>query len=102
MSVSIPRESVEKLKTVITADVDPTGDTVAFAFVQGSTRPSSFTAGTWDGSYASGQATAVTPTIGTTGSGAGIELAAGEWKAFVKVTDSPEVPVRPCGILTLT
>ena len=101
MSLNIPRESVEKLETVITADADPTSDVVAFAFVQGATRPTTFTAGTWKGAYASGQATAVTPTIGTTGSGAGIELAAGEWKAYVKVTDSPEVPVRSCGLLTL-
>lgn len=102
MTLNIPRETVEKLETVITADTDPTGLVVSFAFVQGDDRPSTFTAGTWDGAYASGRATAVTPTIGTTGSGAGVELAAGLWYAYVKVTDSPEVPVRSCGTIRLS
>lgn len=102
MTLNIPRETVERLETTITADADPTALAVSFAFVQGSDRPSTFTAGTWDGAYASGKATAVTPTIGTTGSGATVELAVGTWHAFVKVTDSPEVPVRSCGTIRLS
>lgn len=98
MTISIPRESVEKLETVVSSDVDPTGDVVAFAFTTGTDRPSSWTAGSWVSAYASGEATASTPTIGATGSGAQVELtAATTYTAFVRVTDSPEVPVRTCG-----
>lgn len=102
MTVSIPRESIEKLETDITADSDPTALVVSFAFVQGDDRPTTFTAGTWDGAYADGKATAVTPTIGTTGSTAAVKLAPGAWDVYVKVADSPEIPVRSCGTVRLT
>lgn len=99
----IPRETVEKLETVITADIDPTGDTVEFAFAINPARPTTWVAGTWTSTYASGRATATTPTIGATDSGADIELAPSTtYRAFVRVTDSPEIPVRKCGAVHLT
>ena len=101
MSVSVPRESIEKFQSVITADSDPTGLTVSFAFAASGSRPVTFTAGTWTGSYTNGKATAVTPTIGFTASGASVELAAGTYIAYVKVSDSPEFPVRVCGSVTI-
>lgn len=101
MSVTVPRATIEKFQTTITAPEDPTGNTVSFAFVASGTAPSSFTAGTWDGTYSDGRATAVTPTVGFTSSGATVELAAGTWVAYVKVTDDPEVPVRKCGYVII-
>ncbi len=100
-TVRIPRESIEKLQCRVTAPTDPTGDTVSFAFAAEDARPDTFTAGTWDGTYSGGYATAVTPTVGFTDSGATVELAAGTWIAYVKVTDSPEVPVRKCGSIVI-
>lgn len=103
MTLNLPRETIEKLETDITADTDPTGLTVSFAFVESGTRPSTFTAGTWDGAFTAGKATAVTPTIGLTGSAATVKLAADTiWHAYVKVADSPEIPVRACGTIKLT
>jgi len=100
-TVNIPRESVEKLETSITADSDPTSLPVSFAFVQGDDRPSAFIAGTWKGTYASGRATTATPTLGAVGSGAEVELGSGAWIAYVKVSASPEAPVRRCGSVNL-
>lgn len=97
----LPRETIEKLEVEVTSDVDPTGDAVQFSFVAPGERPDTWTAGEWDGDYSGTKSTAVTPTIGFTGSGATIELAEGAWQAYIKVTDNPEVPVRDCGILVL-
>lgn len=102
MTVRVSQASIEKFETVITADSDPTGLTVSFAFVAPNTTPSSFTAGTWHGDgYANGKATAVTPTVGFTSSGASVELAVGTYVAFVKIADSPEVPVRDVGSIEI-
>ena len=102
MSLYIPRETIEKLKTVITSDIDPTADVVAFAFTLVDDRPSTWTAGTWTSTWSGGRTTAVTPTIGVTGSDATVELAVGTWHAWVRVTDNPEVPVRQCGVVRLS
>jgi len=100
--MKIPRETVEKLETVISSDIDPTGSVVAFAFTQDNTRPTTWTAGAWTSTWSGGRATATTPTIGGATSGATVELAAGTWLAWVRVTDSPEVPVRQCGVVRLS
>lgn len=100
MSVRVPRETIEKFEVVVSSTIDPTSSAVEFAFVADG-RPSSWVAGTWDGSYASGRATAVTPTIGTTDSGATVELEPGTYAAFVRISVTPEVPVRQCGAVTL-
>ena len=102
MSVHVPRETIEAFESTVTASADPTSTPPAFAFVQGDDRPTTWHGGTWSGSYSSGKATAVTPTIGLTASGADVELAVGTWNAYVKVTDSPEIPVRACGTVRLT
>lgn len=107
MSVSIPRETEEKLETVITSDVDPTGGDVEFAFTQDEDRPTTWFAGQWDGVWAENadtgamEATAVSPTIGGPDTGAVVALAVGKWTGWVKVTYLPERPVRKCGTVTI-
>lgn len=99
--VIVPRETIEKLEVEVTSDVDPTDDAVEWSFTAPGSRPQTWTAGTWDGAYTGTKATAVSPTIGLTSSGADVELASGAWSVFLKVTDNPEIPVRDCGILVL-
>jgi hypothetical protein len=94
MTVSIERESVEYLKHVITADVE-LGGLPEYAFTQGDTRPASadWKAGAWlDAAVQTGttwKRTARTPLIGSLP-----DLAAGTWKVWVRVTDTPEIPVE--------
>jgi hypothetical protein len=106
--IELARESIEKLESTITASADPTGGTVAWSIVAEGSRPGTFVAGTWGSAVAAigngrVQATAVSPTVGATGSGAGIELTAGtRYAMFVKVTDASEVAVRHVGLIKLT
>ena len=63
--------TVESLQVPIVATVDPTAGTVSFALsAPGATSPGSYAAGQWSGTWSSatGRATAITPTIGATGS----------------------------------
>lgn len=102
MPVSIPTESKEFLKTVVTADVS-LGGIPEFAFPALGARPATWVAGTWstpavvlgDGRF---QRTARTPLIGDL---TGIVLPAGLYSAFIRVTDSPEVPVERFDTLTV-
>lgn len=102
MIVSIPRESVESVATTVTADVDPTTVTVRFAFTSGSDRPSTWTAGTWQGS--AGQvgsryrATALSPLIGT----GALDLTPGTYSVWVQLDGASEDPVIPAGTLRIT
>ena len=93
MPVVLPRETNEYLSTTVTAADDPTGDDVAFAFLPSGTRPSS---GDWRaGEWAPGAPPYVARIrVGGTGSGATVELAPGSYKAWLRITDSPEVPVH--------
>lgn len=94
MPVEVQRESKEYLKATVTADITPAG-TPEFAFTKGTARPVTWVNGAWaaaavqlaDGRY---QRTARTPLIGDV---AGIVLAAGDWFAWIRITDAPEVPV---------
>lgn len=102
----VPRESVERVQVQVVSVLDPSADVVAFAFPASGARPVTWTAGSWDaaavltaGKYV---ATAISPTVGLTGSGASVEFAAeGTFDVYVRVTDSPEVPVRLAGTLRL-
>lgn len=99
--ISIEGETIESVEATITSDADPTGDVVAWAFPTTGSRPSSFTAGTWDGVAtlvgSTYQTVTASPTIGA--SGASVELVAGTYDAYVKITDSPEVPVIKAGTI---
>jgi hypothetical protein len=80
------------------APYDPTGDTVVMAFLAGAGPPES---GDWKTASWDTDVTTYPPTylaqclIGP--SGGTVTLTAGVWSVWVKITDSPEVPVRRAG-----
>lgn len=80
---------------VITAG-DPTGDVVSLAFPAVGQEPSSFIAGQWLTESGVYYAQALV------GPGTSAELAVGYYDVYVKVTDSPEVPVLRSGLLEIT
>ena len=73
MAAPVPTFTLHSWETrrysvTVTADTDPTGDTIEFGVAVESTAdqdPASWTAGTWPGSYTSGEAEAYSPTFGT-------------------------------------
>jgi hypothetical protein len=80
------------------AAYDPTGDTVQLAFLAGAGAPQSgdWKAASWDTDATTYPATyhaqcLIGPAGGT------VTLTAGIWTVWVKVTDSPETPVRRAG-----
>jgi hypothetical protein len=83
------------------AAVNPTGDTVAMAFKQGDAEPTApdFKTASWET-----DSTTTPPTYYArclVGPGGAATLADGTWTAWIKVTDSPEIPVRRIGKLTV-
>jgi hypothetical protein len=85
--------------TIAGATYNPTGDTVQFQFVpQGGTQGTTWVTGSWltVGTQYKAQCL-VGPSPGVTGA-----LAAGSYTVFIKITDSPEVPVLEVGTLTVT
>ena len=85
--------------TVAGAPVSPTGDTVVMAFTKGGAIPgnSDWHPAVWEVTGATYYAQClVGPANG------GIVLAPGIWSVWVRVTDSPEVPVRSPAQLQIT
>lgn len=81
--------------------VDPTSDVVGFAFeLLAVTEPASFTTGTWE-TDSSGPDPVYYARI-QIGPGGDIVLANGEYYGWLKITDSPEIPVRRIGRLRIT
>jgi hypothetical protein len=101
MTITLEPPSVEAFRTAVEASADPTATAPGWAIVACGVEPSAFTPGSWAGVYANGSAVAVTPTVGFTGSGAGIELAAGDWQSWVRITVGGEVIVRRCDLITV-
>lgn len=91
-SVSIPRESVEYVRAVVTVDGVEVTAGVSMAVTAMSARPTSWTAAV----VVDGHAALLV------GPGTGNVLAAGSYRVWAKVTDSPEVPVVDCGMVTIT
>lgn len=88
--------TLEYLVTTVTAPVDPTADVVEFAFVAPFTEPGAldWSAGQW--------------VAGTTydarilvGPGGTVTLTEGDYNAWIRITDSPEIPVRCFDSLTV-
>lgn len=79
---------------------NPTADTVQMAFVAAGTTPVSgdFKSAVWDTDAAHGiySAGCVVGPGGTT------TLSAGVYRVWVKVTDSPEIPIQEAGTLVIT
>ncbi len=96
--------SVEVVPVVVTAAADPTGGAVTFSFtLEGSTSPvSTFTAGTWSGSYnaTTNEATALTPTLPA--AAATVTLTVGRYVMRAKFIVSSETVIDVVGVLTIT
>ena len=77
---------------------DPTGDAVSFAFtmVGSGVDPTNWASGIWE-SY-----NGIFSALGLVGPNGGTVLGVGVYDVWVKITDSPEVPVRKVGQLTVT
>ena len=80
------------------AVVDPTVDAVAFAFTQNDDAPTTWHTGSWD-TYPDGS-TVAKILIGPANSG--VALAVGQWIPWIRVIDSPEVPIVELPTLTIT
>ncbi len=95
--------SLEYVRVLVSASidgatVDPTNDAVRFAFKTGGQQPSSgdFLAGSWEVIGGVPYARILV------GPGGTIQLAAGRYDVYLKITDNPEVPVRLAGPLTVS
>jgi hypothetical protein len=103
VSVVLEAESIERLIQDIKADLDPTVNDPEYAFTQGTERPDTWTAGAWDGdatqSGSTWKARAITPLLGA--SGAEVQLVAGSWVPWLRLTISDEVVVTKLTKLTV-
>lgn len=83
--------------------LNPTGDSVQFAFMPGEVSPGSgdWKAGSWDGTQPrpTGNAYLAQCLVGPGGT---VTLAPGTYTTWVKILDSPEVPIIRYGLLTIT
>lgn len=84
--------SKEYLLMPVTASVNVLDDTVQWAFTDPSVDPTSWTAGDWD---ADGKARILV------GPGGAVTLSKGLRDVWLKITDSPEIPVRRVGQITV-
>ena len=104
MTLAISSVSLEYVRVQVTAlksgsSVNPTGDVVQMAFTGVGVLPVS---GDWK--TASWETTPQNAYYAKclVGSGGAVTLAAGRYDIWVKVTDSPEVPVKLAGQLLVT
>jgi hypothetical protein len=81
--------------------INPTGDPVAFAFKAVGVNPGSgdWNSGSWDTYQPPGSKYVAKILIGP---GSSVNPGVGTWIVWVKVTDSPEIPVRQAAELTIT
>lgn len=98
MALELPYTSLTYIKSKVTASADPTGDTVTAAFVAtGLPGASDWKTGSWQTVTANGVTSYYARCLVGPG-GAFIPVAA-LYKMFIKVTDSPEVPVLFAGLV---
>lgn len=100
--------SLEYVAAAITATaagtpVNPTADSVEFAFTTVTAKPVSgdWKTGTWDGTQPRPPGNAYIAHC-LVGPGGTVELPAGRYTMWVRVTDNPERPVIPFGRLHIT
>lgn len=82
--------------------VNPTADVVQLAFMSGRTNPAT---GDWKAASWDTDVTTVPPTYRArclVGPGGAVTLSPGTYLVWVKVTDSPEMPVKPAGPLKVS
>lgn len=105
MGTSQSSESLEFVNVTVKATdagvpANISGDTVAFAFTYRDAEPATWVTGAWASTtpLPSGAYTARC----LVGPGGAITLTPGTYTVSVKVTDSPEIPVIPCGQIVIT
>jgi broad specificity phosphatase PhoE len=102
---ALSREYVSAAVTAKAAGtpVNPTSDTVEFAFTTVTAKPASgdWKTGSWDGTQPQTPGNAYIAHC-LVGPGGTVELPAGRYTMWVRITDSPEVPVIPFGLLHIT
>ena len=82
--------------------VNPTADTVEMAFISGDTEPTSpdWKAASWETDTTTEPDTYYARCL--VGPGGTVTLADGLYQVWVRVTDSPEIPVKKSGELRIT
>lgn len=104
---SVDRSSREYVQALVdvTADTgayNPTVDVVEFAFTTGTSRPTTWYAGAWDGtSPIPGSNTYRAQVLIGPGS-TGPVLDPGKYAVWIRITDNPEQPVISFGWLSIT
>ncbi|MFD9632843.1 hypothetical protein [Streptomyces violascens] len=100
--------SLEYVQVPVTAMVggnplNPTGDVVQFAFLPDKVQPGSgdWKAGSWDGAQPRPPGNAYLAQC-LVGPGGTVTLTPGTYTVWIKVMDSPEVPVINVDLLTIT
>lgn len=104
MTAQISTASLEYVRVQVSAReagaaVDPTGSTVTMAFLLTDTAPVS---GDWKTASWDTDATTTPDTYRAqclVGSGGAVTLTAGTYRVWLKITDSPETPIKPAGYL---
>lgn len=102
-NASIYVTSLEEVPVIVTPPtaVDPTSDVVYMAFLS-SPPPAQPQSSDWQ--TATWLATPVIPytALCLVGPGGTIQLTAGTWYVWIKISASPEIPVKYCGILEVS
>lgn len=99
--LELPSTSLTYIKSKITASADPTADTVTVAFVtSGLPGALDWKTGSWQTVTANGITSYYARCL--VGPAGAFVPAAGLYRMYVKITDSPEVPVLACGTVQFT
>jgi hypothetical protein len=99
-SLSLQYVPFQVLPSAFGPIVNPTSDPVQFAFTLGGADPAVWYAGSWAGTTAllNGAYTALC----LVGPGGTVALPRGTYSTWIKITDSPEIPVIGAGQLQIT
>lgn len=97
--------SLEYVRVTVRASLagvakDPTPDVVGFALTAPGANPVTFTSGGWETYDATAKTAVARILVGPSGTLAA--PAVGTWDVWVKVTDSPEIPVIKAGSVVYT
>lgn len=98
LSLKFVRVSVEASGT--SGPINPTGDVVAMAFTTGDALPGAWVTAAWASTSPRSDGSYVAQCL--VGPGGATTLAVGSYSIWLKITDSPEIPVENVGLLTIT
>ncbi|RCH70454.1 hypothetical protein DT019_02915 [Streptomyces sp. SDr-06] len=108
MTITQSAASLQYVQASVIATVggnplNPTGDVVQFAFLTGSGTPTGpdWKAGSWDGTQPRPPGNAYLAQC-LVGPGGTVTLTPGTYTIWIKIMDSPEIPVINVGLLTIT